>query len=244
MAFLPTNYQAPVRNSGSGEYFKVLDGKNKVRVLSDAITGYVYWNNQGKPVRTHNHPGEPQDIRLNDDGKPDRVKFFWAVVVWDYAGERVAVWEIPQASLQDQIQALAEDEDWGHPNQYDLSVTRSGKGLDTKYSIVPGQKKPISGEIGLAYESANIDLSKLMSDAPPRPQESSKQQSSSSSRNEDWDRFLSKLDRATDDDEINAAAEWISTPQRLASLKEVFGDKVVQTIERYVEAKKLDEIPF
>lgn len=168
MPFLPTDYKPPVRTSGGGNYFKVQDGKNKVRILSDAIVGYVYWNNQNKPVRTRNHPGNPSDIRVDaTTNKPDRIKFFWAFCVWDYVAKQVAIWEVTQSTIQEQIEALLENEDWGDPKDYDITISKTGQKLETSYTLQPSPQKTLSLEVEQAWKSSSISLEAVYSGTDP-----------------------------------------------------------------------------
>jgi hypothetical protein len=48
------------------------------------------------------------------------------------------------ASIAKALSALAKNEDWGDLSEYDVTVTRRGSGLGTKYTVVPSPKKPIA----------------------------------------------------------------------------------------------------
>ena len=54
---------------------------------------------------------------------------------------------------------LFNDEDWGNPKEYDITVNRVGleKG-DTKYHVNAKPKSPITQEMLTAVEDAKIDL--------------------------------------------------------------------------------------
>jgi len=126
--FLPENYEVPVSASN---YTKLQDGENNIRVLSSAIIGYEYWNNENKPIRSKEYPKDTPDIRLDKDGNPTRIKHFWAFVVWNYEQKRVQVLELTQKTLMGGIKALVDNEKWGDPKGYDLTITRIGEGLET-----------------------------------------------------------------------------------------------------------------
>lgn len=170
MAFLPDGYSTATvigGNGGGGKYFKVQPGENKVRILGNAIVGYLYWNLAGKPVRSKEHPGTPADIRINDDGKPDRVKHFWAVPVWDYSQDCVAIWEITQRGIQEAIADLYQDEDWGDPKDYDLKIKREGERLETKYSVIASPKKPTPKTVLEEWLGMHVNLHALYRGGDP-----------------------------------------------------------------------------
>lgn len=160
MGFLPVDYQAPERTSG-GQYFKPKDGANRIRLLSSPIVGYSYWTPDNKPKRSKQHPGNPSDRRLNDQGKPDPIKFFWALIIWDYGSQQVCIWEFTQGSIQRAIENLNDSDEWGDPREYDLTIKRSGTGLETEYAVIPSPPKAVAADIKAAYEACGINLTAL-----------------------------------------------------------------------------------
>ena len=155
--FLPQNYEAP--SSGSN-YMKFEEGRNKFRVLSSAITGWLDWSTDRKPIRTKTEPET-----LVDPQKP--AKHFWAFVVWDYKDKAVKVLEVTQAGIRNSILALVKDEEWGDPKTYDITVTREGKELDTKYAVMPSPHTELNGEALATYAGMKIDLNKLYTNEDP-----------------------------------------------------------------------------
>lgn len=131
--WLPPGYKVPKPPS---DYMKCEDGPNKFRVMSPVIMGWEYWNAAGKPVRLHDLPAElPADIRYKEvkqkDGtvrsEPERIKHFWAFLVWNYADNRLQVLEITQAGIQGNIQDLVANSEWGEPTGYDITVSKKGQ---------------------------------------------------------------------------------------------------------------------
>lgn len=126
--FLPADYKAP-----EGNYMKLQEGENTFRVLSSAIVGYEYFNKDSKPVRSKTpFTNTPADIKENGS-----VKHFWAFVVYSYRAEKAQILEITQSSIQTGIKALVQNPKWGDPKNYDLTITRTGSGLDSEYSVMP-----------------------------------------------------------------------------------------------------------
>lgn len=139
MSFLPKDYEAP---KSASNYMKFEQGANKFRVLSNAVTGYVYWKEvEGKrtPTRVHEFDEVPNEDR-------GEMKHFWAFTVWNYATSSVQILEITQATIRNTIQVLVGDGDWGDPKKYDLTVTRTGEGLETEYSVVPNPPKKLEAD--------------------------------------------------------------------------------------------------
>lgn len=162
--FLPEGYKVP-ETSG---YMKLKDGRNKFRVLSSAIIGYEYWNESNKPVRSKKAFDHiPTDIRLDKDGNPTKIKHFWAFVVWNYESKLVQILEITQSTIQSAIKAIVDDEVWGSPKNFDITITRKGEGFDTEYSTMPNPHSDIEPEIQTAYEAKVINLEALYENKNP-----------------------------------------------------------------------------
>ena len=170
MSFLPDNYK-PLAPAGGG-YMKLTPGENRIRILGSmtdnpptAIRGMVGWGTDSegnrKPDRTP--AGEKVDASLYED-KP---KEFFAMIVWNYGAEQISILEVTQASIIGEIVSLANDEDWGDPKEYDISIVKTGEGMETRYNTVPKPKKVQTGEIKKAFADAEINLMALFSGGDP-----------------------------------------------------------------------------
>ena len=155
--FLPDEYEVP----SSSSYLKFKDGETRFRILSKPVIGWEDWKDK-KPVRftMDNKPQKPIDPK-------QPIKHFWAMAVWDYKGNRLAILEITQKSIQNTIKGLAKDPDCGDPTQYDIKVMRTGAGMDTEYEVLPIPAKPLSEDILLVYHEAHVNLNALFEGGDP-----------------------------------------------------------------------------
>jgi len=156
MSFLPENYEKPESNS---RYYKFIKGDNVFRILSNAIVGWIDWENK-KPIRTREMP----EVSI-DPSKP--AKHFWAFAIWDYREKTIKILEITQSGIQNTILGLHQDADWGDPKNYDLKVVRSGDGLETKYEIRSAPPRPINQEVQELYKKTYIQLENLYDGEDP-----------------------------------------------------------------------------
>jgi len=168
MGFLPEDYKVP---SGGSSYLKLAIGKNTFRILSDPIVGWEYWveeDGKRKPIRVRTAKDIPVAISnsAEQDSKP---KHFWAMFVWNRETEVIQVLQITQATIQTGIKALVDEEDWGNPREYDLTVTREGEGLDTKYTVTPKPVKELDKEIVSLWKESEkeYDLNRLYDGGNP-----------------------------------------------------------------------------
>lgn len=169
MSFLPEGYKKIPSNS---DYMKFQDGENTLRILSSAVVGYVYWTNAGKdskPVRSAKpFNGIPVDIRVDKEGMPESIRHFWAFVVYNYDEERIQILEVTQKQVQTQLKAIVENQRWGDPKQYDITVNKSGTGFDTEYVVQPNPPiGPADPKIAEAYAQKTVNLEALFTGADP-----------------------------------------------------------------------------
>jgi len=183
MGFLPQDYKLPTSDGG---YMKLEKGENKFRVLSNAVVGWEGWKDR-KPQRFPMDQ-KPQNLEVFDkdqNGKPS-LRHFWAFIVWNYNEKAVQILQITQKSVQQAIENLVLDEDWGEPTEYDLKVIRKGDGKDTEYQVTPSNKGPVKPEIKEQFEKAGIDLSKLFEGSTPFAADQEEEDDISDAIPDDW----------------------------------------------------------
>ncbi len=158
--FFPNdNYKMPVTSN----YMKFLEGDNTFRVLGSAIVGYEYFNTENKPVRQK----EEFDTEPSDMKKDGRVVHFWAFVVWNYTARKVQILELTQKGIMATMQSYIKNEKWGDPKDYDITVSREGSGLETKYNVTVNPKEELEPAIVDKYKAMKIDLNALYSGDDP-----------------------------------------------------------------------------
>lgn len=159
--FLPKGYEVP---KSAGNYMKFEEGKNRFRVLSSAVVGYEWW------VESQDGARKPSRVKTWDEAVAQGIeplKPFWAFIVWNYQSKAIEILEITQKGLMTSVKALIDDEEWGTPKNYDLTVSRTGKGMETKYAITPSPAKVIDQTIADAYAEVKVDLNKLFEGGDP-----------------------------------------------------------------------------
>ena len=168
MGFLPIGYKVP---TGRSKYLKLETGKNTIRILSDPIIGWEYWTEKdGKktPIRVKTLKEVPSERVRSADPK-EKPKHFWAMFVYDRGTETIQLLEITQATIQTGIKALVDEEDWGNPRDYDISINREGEGLDTKYTVTPKPKAVLGSDIKILWKEckSDYDLNKMYDGGNP-----------------------------------------------------------------------------
>ena len=184
MSFLPKDYKAPKSDSN---YMRFEEGENKFRILSDAIVGWEGWKTEDDGTKRPIRIPADETLNVDDVDEEDKIKHFWAFVVWNYAQEKIQILEVTQRGIQKSLNALERSKDWGDIKTFDILVTRSGKTMqDTEYSTNPVPPKPIDREIVKKYEEMQIDLNALFKGDDPFAKDEKKKQ----------DNFINEVSKA------------------------------------------------
>lgn len=165
---LPQDYKP---SSLQSRYLKFKEaGTYKFRVLSDFGQGYEAWKDK-TPVRAVSLNGLP------DESWETQPKHFLVCVIWDRNAELkmkddptinpIKILEITQGSIKKAIFDYEHNDDWGDSKGYDLTVTKTGEGLESRYSTVASPHKKLTQEIIDAYKAEKINLGALFTNEDP-----------------------------------------------------------------------------
>lgn len=124
------NYKAP--EGSGGLYLKFEDGKPvKLRLMTEP---YLF-TSQFK------------------EGDPITTRYAW--VIWNHDENKAQVLQLPITGFR-QVQDLAANDEWGDPQGYNITIKRTGSGLETKYAVMPGLKASVGNEMIAAAKAINI----------------------------------------------------------------------------------------
>ncbi len=160
---------------------KLGDGESvRVAILSEEpLETWTVWaenaEQQKKPFRFVDEPS-PSDIeaelgdwkqRLNyEQTELERPKFSISFFCFDYADEKVKVFEITQKTLMKELDGISQSEDYEDLHAWDMVFSREGLKMNTTYKILPGpRKKGMQEKIDAAWKEAEgkgYDLQQLL----------------------------------------------------------------------------------
>lgn len=162
---------APKESSTSGGYLNpssIEDGSSaRLAILSDSpLEGVEVWftkNAGGMTKRiTPEWPDDELLAQLENqvdgvvterDGKR-AIKRCAAFFVYNYDAEAVQVFSANQKSLLADIERLVSDEDYADLTKWDLKISRTGKGTDTRYHAAFVPTKRATAKTAQAVEAA------------------------------------------------------------------------------------------
>jgi hypothetical protein len=173
MSFLPTNYEVP--KNGDSYYYKFEDGANTFRVLSSAVVGWLYWEDEqgnvlANPVKgcKARHVKNLEEIAEAKRRSPTfKVKHFWAFVVYNYNASQVQVLKLTQNSIMEAVTQYVRSSKWGDPKEYDFIIHKDGQGLETRYQMTVNPKAKLEAGIVKLYQDMQIDLEALFRGEDP-----------------------------------------------------------------------------
>lgn len=144
------NYSTHAKELGIGGngYYKLEEGENKVRIVSHAEPSISHFVNKQAI-----YCPQTEDCAYCKEN----VKKTYRVLVYvvDRKDEEVKLAELPWSVFK-AIGELANSSDYGFEGlpPFDLVIKRTGEGLETRYSLLPGRNdKPISQEQESALKS-------------------------------------------------------------------------------------------
>lgn len=110
----------PAAGEGGGLYLKIKDGETaKLRIASEPAIFEAQGEREGKTTLS--------------------TKYGW--VVWNQEAKAAQILQ-QSATFFKSIAALAQDEEWGDPQGYDIKVSRQGSGFnDTTYTVMPSANR-------------------------------------------------------------------------------------------------------
>jgi hypothetical protein len=167
MSFLNKDYNVPA--SGSN-YMKLEKGDNTFRVLSSAIVGWELWTSEiveGKELRKPNRFRDEESIPMAMIDPENMPKHFWAFIAWNYQEQKIQILELTQRSVQKAIKAYVDKKEWGDPKNYDITVNKSGEGMETRYAVTVNPPKEFDKDIIAQVEAMNINLEALYDGGDP-----------------------------------------------------------------------------
>lgn len=177
MAFFSKSFSSNIatKEGGGNQYLNpssIEDGGSaRMAILSESpLEGYEVWFQKDAGGMTKRvTPDYPTNALLADleksvegtvlerDGK-QAIKTCSAFFVYHYEDEKVKLFSANQKTLLNDIHRLTSDEDYADLQQWDLKISRTGKGTDTRYAamMVPTKRsnKAVQKSVYEAWDAA------------------------------------------------------------------------------------------
>ena len=164
------------------QFMRFESGKNRVRFIGNPVSGFVFFGKveredgteTTKPYRRRESEGEfsleemiNRNARMKKDGEIEGQKYFVMGLVYNYQKQKLQVLEVTQKSILKALKSYVDSEEYGHPSGYDLTIEKSGEGLNTEYTVVVSPPKPLTSEIEDLVGETSCDLQKVFAGEYP-----------------------------------------------------------------------------
>ena len=150
-----------------GDYFKIEEGDNLVRVLTPAIIGVEWWTEEvdkesGKIKKRPNRL--PLGLALSECPVLD-WSYFNACYVWNYKAGKVQILSTTKRGIINGLKNLINKPKWGDVMDYDINITKTLKNPNdpksAEYSVTPEPKGFLEGHIVSKWEESNLSYQSL-----------------------------------------------------------------------------------
>lgn len=135
------------------------EGSYVVRILTpktEVVTYFTCFTDENKKIVLKDN-GDGQTPNKPIEAK-ENPKLVWAVKVLNLDNQKVQVWEIPQSGIRQFLFSIATGKiknDW---TKFDLQITKTGQGLDTTYSLMADDTRPLTEQELVTIETTPVNL--------------------------------------------------------------------------------------
>lgn len=151
-------------SGGASKWMKLKEGANRIRIVSNAVGIWKAFDRETKTAQVYM---TLEAAKTNKDAK-SRYVFY----VLDRADGGVKQLEVG-VGVAGELRALAVNDDWkfeGEMFPFDVTITRSGQGLETAYTVTPSPKKePLTAAELVLVESMEDLTTAIAADAEDGP---------------------------------------------------------------------------
>jgi hypothetical protein len=136
---MPNAYDKLQPPTGDGSFYKLNEGENRVRLLTEPSERGVHYVQAEK--KSYSCLGEGK-CRFCDAGDKPKVRFLYYVIDRAEKGPKTVKLAEFGWQIVGFIKELHDSEEYGFDDvpPYDISITKSGSGLDTSYTVLASLK--------------------------------------------------------------------------------------------------------
>ena len=125
------------------QWLTLEEGVTTIRILSHSYAFKSHYIKSEK--KSYDCTGDTSTCEWCQKSNRPRGRWAYIVLVRDSKEPVAKVVEFGW-SVFETILALAKDKDYGDPRGYDLKITKTGTGLDTNYTVIPGKETDFTEE--------------------------------------------------------------------------------------------------
>lgn len=144
----------------------------KLRVMTEMLTGYSLWAEENGD-KTVIRAEEKEEIDVSKaafnklTNSKNRVKQFIGCIVYNYHTEQFEVLETDKGSIIGKLWTMDQDPDLGDLRKYDIKLSKTGQGKDTRYDVLSLGVSDVDSEIKKEFDKLEFNLENLFNNGNP-----------------------------------------------------------------------------
>jgi hypothetical protein len=160
---LDPNFEEPPRY---GDYTRLEEGNNSLRILSEGIFGVEYWTEVFDPAsgKVKNKPTRRPLTEASTLETAD-WSYFYSFFVWNYTAQKIQILCTAKRGIVKGLKLLINNQKWGNITQYDICITRRKTDpsdiKSVEYTVTPEPKAILDPEISEKWEASNFNRDSL-----------------------------------------------------------------------------------
>lgn len=145
--------------SPTGEFYKLQDGNNELRIVSDPEVRSIHFNSAEN--KANDCVGKEYKCQYCISGEKPTIRYMFYII--DRRDGSVKQAQFPWTVVK-QYKALASTKDYAFADlpDYDLTIKKEGQGLLTKYTLIPGRAAVLLTDEEKSAIATQIPLSEVI----------------------------------------------------------------------------------
>jgi len=142
----------------------------KIRFLTEVTSGYSLWGEEDGEVKVYRAKTEEEIDKSKAGyyrGKKNKVKQFIVAIVWNYTSGQFEVFETDKAQIIKKLWTMDQDQDLGDLRKYDIKVSKTGTGMETRYEALPLGASKLADDIKRQFSELSYNLENVFNDENP-----------------------------------------------------------------------------
>jgi hypothetical protein len=161
---LSADFTEPVRY---GDYTKLEEGENTLRILSEGVIGCEYWTKVFDP-ETNSLNNKPVRRPVEEATTLDTLEwsYFYAFFVWNYKAQKIQIFSTSKRGVIKGLLQLSKNPKWGILTEFDICINKIKTSLtdimSVEYSVTPEPKTVLSEEIINKWQASGFNRNALL----------------------------------------------------------------------------------
>ncbi len=153
-------------NKNESSFYSLEQGQNEFRIVSDFAWGYKYNFENREEAEEKEYPFYKLSDKKVQENR-HKLNLSAAMVLYDYETEQLMSFNIHQKNILNAIKGYAENDKYGDPTGYDLVITKTGEGRETRYQVIANPPEELPKKVKKALDEVEIKMENVYEGESP-----------------------------------------------------------------------------